>query len=225
MPFALSKVQDALEKAALTARPKTHEERDDDVSADIDTILASTEKLLAVSRGVTDADERDSLEFRQVMRPADLLSERVHLDADKLLRVTMRRLAKQRSLKVVGPSHFDRYATGLLIGHELSSPLEEINPLQLVEQARRITQMGPGGLPSTESITPEAQNLHPSQFGFLSAIEGPESEKIGVDTRLAWGARYGSDGRLYQKFTDRKSGQQRWVSYPEIAGRTIGLPR
>lgn len=197
---------------------------DDDVSADIDTILASTEKLLAVSRGVAEPDERDSLEYRRVYTPDKLFAERVALDADKLRRMLMRRLSRQRSLKALPVAYFDPYTEGLVVGHPLSSPLEEINPLQLVEQARRITAMGPGGLASAEQITPEAQNIHPSTFGFISAIEGPESERIGIDTRLAWGARIGTDGQIYQRFMDRRSGKPKWLSPSDLTGRTIGLP-
>lgn len=200
------------------------EDPGDDVPADIDTILASTEKLLAVSRGMADPDERDSLEFRRVFTPDKLFAERVELDANHLRRTLMRRLSRQRNLQALPVAYFDPYAEGLVVGHPLSSPLEEINPLQLIEQARRITAMGPGGLASAEQITPEAQNIHPSTFGFISAIEGPESERIGIDTRLAWGARVGSDGQIYQRFTNRRSGKPQWVSPSDLAGKVVGLP-
>lgn len=59
--------------------------------------------------------------------------------------------------------------------------------------------MGPGGIPSADSITNEAQAVHPSQFGFIDVISGPESEKAGVDVRAAWGTKVGSNGRIYQK--------------------------
>lgn len=197
---------------------------DDDVSADVDTILAATEKILAISRGMTDPDERDSLEYRRVYSPDKLFAERVELDADKLRRTLMRRLSRQRSLKALPVAYFDPYVEGMVVGHPMSAPLEEINPLQLVEQARRITAMGPGGLGSAEQITTEAQNIHPSTFGFISSIEGPESERIGIDTRLAWGARLGSDGRIYQRFANRRSGKPQWLSPDDLTGKVIGLP-
>ncbi len=215
-----------LKKQKAVAMPKEASvEADDSVSADVETILASTEKLLAVNRGLVPPDERDSLEFRRVHQPADLFQERIELDADKTMRSTMRRVAKTKSLRAVNVGQFDPYITGLIIGNPLSSPLEEINPLHLVEQARRITQMGPGGLPSEDSITPEAQNIHPSIFGFISSIEGPESSRIGVDTRMAWGTKWGSDGRIYQRMLDRKTGKYRWLSANDLVNKTVGLPR
>jgi DNA-directed RNA polymerase beta subunit len=208
-----------------SAAPAPQVESDpNDVPADIDTILAATEKLLAVNRGMAEPDERDSLEFRRVYTPDKLMAERIKLDAGKLKRMAMRRLAKMRNLNGIGPGYFDDYTEGLIVGNPLSSPPEEINPMHLVEQNSRITQLGAGGLPSDESITPEAQSLHPSTFGFLDSIAGPESSRIGVDTRLATGARIGDDGNIYQQFHNRRTGQKEWLTPGKLVGKTLALP-
>lgn len=160
----------------------------DEENVSLDTILAATEKLLAVNRGEAEPDERDSWSFKKVMTPDKLFAERIKMDSNKIRRVAMRRLAKARTLKPIGVDHFGDYAMGLVVGHPLSSPLEEINVMSLAEQARRITGMGPGGVGSSDSITPEMQSNHPSQFGFISATEGPEchSSDTLVYTRLGW---------------------------------------
>ena len=213
-------------EAAAVPHPahSTHIASDDSVPANVDTILASTDKLLAVSRGLVDPDERDSLEFRRIHTPEKLFRERVELDAGKLRQVAMRRVSKMRNLKAIGVAHFDPQVEGLIIGNPLSSPLEEINPLHLAEQARRITSMGPGGLPGEESITSESQNIHPSQFGFICPISGPESAKIGVDTRMAWGTKIGNDGNLYQRFKNARTGRYHWLAPRDLVNHTIGLP-
>ncbi len=215
----------AVKQSSTVAKPPRHVEEDpNDVSAGLDAVLHSTHKLLAVNRGQADPDERDSLMFRTVRGPAELMQERASLDAGKLRQSAMRRLSRIRSLKGLVPGHFDGYAEGLIVGNPLSSPLEEINPMHLVEQARRITQMGPGGLPSEDSISAEAQALHPSSFGFLDILAGPESSRIGVDTRAAWGTKIGSDGKIYQRFLDRRAGVHRWLSPQDLDGKVLGLP-
>jgi|GEM_PF-5537552 len=209
-----------IEKKAAT----TFDVTPDDTDAGLDTILSATEKILAVNRGLTQPDERDSLKFRKLFPLDNLLSERIYLDADKLFLKSMRRIIRQRNLKSLGVNQFDKYSEGLIIGNPLSMPLEEINPLHLIEQSRRVTQMGPGGL-GEDSITEEAQNLHPSEFGFLSALEGPESERIGVDTRLAYGTKIGDNGLIYQKFKNKRTGQQEWLSPHDLSGKIVGLPQ
>jgi DNA-directed RNA polymerase beta subunit len=205
--------------------PQRAEEPDaEHVAVGLRGIIAASENLLAVNRGLAEPDERDALQFKRLMTTDRLMRERVKMDADKTRFHVMRRLARSRSLKPVSPGVFNSYTEGMLIGHPLSMPLEEINPMHLVEQARRVTHMGPGGLPSEESITEEAQSIHPSQFAFISAIEGPESSRAGVDARLAWGTKLGDDGKIYQKFKHAKTGQYHWLSAEDLDGKTLGLP-
>ena len=187
-------------------------------------VMAATEKLLAVNRGLTEPDERDSLQFKHMMTTDKLLRERVKMDADKVRLNLMRRVARFKTLKPLNVGAFDSYTRGLIIGNPLSMPLEEINPMHLVEQARRITHMGPGGLPSDESISIDAQSVHPSQFGFISPIEGPESGRAGIDVRMAYGTKIGDDGRLYQRFHNPKTKQYHWLSPVDLDGKTVGLP-
>lgn len=223
MKVAASRVKQKFKPGAVK-REAEPTSQDEDVPVGLHGILAASEKLLAVNRGLAPVDERDSLQFKRVMTTAELLKERVRLDADKTRLNTLRQAAKFRSLKRTHPFLFDAYTEGHLLGNPLSSPLEEINPISLVESSHRVTQMGPGGLGSTDAITDEARALHPSQFGFLCAIAGPESEKIGIDTRVATGTKLGSNGMLYQQMHNKRTGKLQWVCPEEVAGHVVGLP-
>jgi len=122
-------------------------------------ILAATENLLAVNRGLKPPDERDSAQYKKTFRTHQLLADRIRLDAGKLRKSLLHRVAKQRNLKSLHSFYFDPYVEGQILGNALSAPLEEINPMQLVEQSRRTTLMGPGGLGSDQAIT-EATQCH-----------------------------------------------------------------
>ena len=50
------------------------------------------------------------------------------------------------------------------------------------------------------------------------------SEKIGIDTRMAWGSKIGSDGKPYQKFFNRRTGKYQWMSPEDLDGLTVKLP-
>lgn len=199
-------------------------EDEDYMPVGLEGIMSASEKLLAVNRGLDVPDNRDNLAFKKIMTTDKLLSERVKLDHGRVRGSIVPMLAKQRSFRNLHPFAFDGYTTGYLLGNPLSTPLEEINPIHLVEQSRRVTQMGPGGIGTDNAITEDMQNVSVDQFGFLSTIEGPESEKIGIDTRFAWGTKIGSDGKPYQVMYDRKLGKYRWVNPDELMGKVIKLP-
>lgn len=151
-------------------------------------IIAATAKLKAVSRGQTPPDERDSIEYKTYLTPDKLLRERIRLDADKTRLNVLRRAARVRNLSAVPVNAFDGYMRGLLIGNPLASPLEEVNPMHVVEQARRVSGFGPGGIGSSDAVTEEAQAVHASQFGFISPLEGPEcyDQFSEVYTKRGW---------------------------------------
>lgn len=132
-------------------------EQDEYIPVGIDGLLHASEKLLAVNRGLDKPDERDSLIFKRFMTTDRLLAERISMDADRVRGKVMPAIAKQRSLRSLHPFMFDHYMEGFLLGNPLSTPLEEINPLHLVEQSRRVTQMGPGGIGSDNAVTEDMQ--------------------------------------------------------------------
>lgn len=193
-------------------------------SIGVDGLLAASEKLLAVNRGLAETDERDSLPNDRIYMVDRLMSERVKLDHGKVLRKIMGRVSRARNLNTMGANTFGEYTQGYISGNPNVPALEEINPMHILEQKRRITKMGPGGIGDPNAITNEMQAVHASQFGFVDSISGPESERAGVDVRLAYGTRIGSDGKIYQLLRNRRTGKKQWVSPTDLQGKTLKLP-
>lgn len=222
---AVAKVRSILPNRKIdTNNNGVPDDEEEYVPVGVKGLLSASQKLLAINRGLDKPDERDSLLFKRILTTDRLLSERIKLDSDRVRGSMMPLIARHKNLKAVGPFAFDSYMEKFLIGNPLSSPLEEINPLHLLEQSRRATQMGPGGIGTDNAITEDMQAIRTDQFGFLSTLEGPESEKIGIDTRMAWGSKIGSDGKPYQKFFNRRTGKYQWMSPEDLDGLTVKLP-
>lgn len=141
----------------------------------IDGLLGATEKLLAVNRGLAEPDDRDSLPNDRIFTPDRLMAERVKLDHGKTLRTLMGRLSRAKTLRPMGADAFAPYTVGYITSNPLVPALEEINPYHILEQKRRITKMGPGGIGDPNAITAAMQAVNGGQFGFVDPIAGPES--------------------------------------------------
>lgn len=161
---------------------------DEYVPVGLDGLLGATQKVLGMNRGLLEEDHRDGMAFKRLMTPADLMAERVRMDTGGVMRKLMSHAARRRNLRGMQVAALTPLVEGHLVGNSMSSPLEQINPMDEVNQARRITLMGPGGIGSDDSITPAMQALQTSSFGFLSAIEGPESHIRDTDvfTKEGW---------------------------------------
>jgi len=120
-------------------------------------LVAATQKALAMNRGLMDQDHRDGIQFKRIMNTPELLAERVKLDSTGSFRRIMGHAARHRSLKGFMPGALSDLVEKHITGSQLSSPLEEINPLDVLNQARRVTLMGPGGISSADMITAPMQ--------------------------------------------------------------------
>jgi hypothetical protein len=166
------------EKNNTTQRHHSYVADDDEfeayTSVGVDGLLAATEKLLAINRGVEEPDQRDAAYNDRIYGVDRLMPERVKLDHNRSLRSLMGRLSRARNLNPMPLDAFRSYTSDYLNGNPLAPVAEEINPMQLVEQRRRATKMGPGGVGDPAAITLDMQGVHTSQFGFIDPIAGPE---------------------------------------------------
>ena len=187
-------------------------------------LLQSTNKLLRVSKGEDDEDDRDHLRFSTIHSAEDLIRERIDKDAGKLSRQILTKVRYDKNLGRLRNNLLDPYMSSLMHSSGLMTPLEETNPLQLLEQANRITKFGEGGIGDDNAILDSARDVSMSQLGFIDPIAGPESGRIGVDTRAAYKTFKGKDGNLYGEFLDNKSGKTKYLNPMDLHGRVLAFP-
>jgi DNA-directed RNA polymerase beta subunit len=65
---------------------------------------------------------------------------------------------------------------------------ESINPLEELSMMMRITPVGIGGIPNTESFPERARNIHSSYYGMVDTLETPDGAGVGIQQHLAIGA-------------------------------------
>ena len=189
-----------------------------------EVILASTKKMMDILKGKADIDDRDSLVFQKTHTPADLFAERVAKDVGgvghKLLwRSTLHRQLRGNHSGVLTPQ-----LLGVLLNSGLGQPLEEPNPLDVLDQRTRSTRLGVGGIASADSIPKESSSVQPSQFGFVDCIRTPESQNAGVDTRFALHTKLRANGELVNSFFNPKTKTLEELSPKEVYEKVVGFP-
>ena len=188
-----------------------------------EVMLATSQKLLNISRGEAEPDDRDAIQFQTVVSLDDMLKERIQKDAGNVRRNMLWRSTFKN--KLVMPSKpLNAYASSLLLNTGLGQPLTEISPLDIADQQYRLTRLGEGGIGSLEAIPKEAQGVQATYTGFVDPIRGPESARLGVDMRVVYDLEKGPDGKLYRKLRDVKTGKTQRFSNEDIPDLVIAFP-
>jgi DNA-directed RNA polymerase beta subunit/DNA-directed RNA polymerase beta' subunit len=158
-------------------------------------LLTGSKKILSVSRGDADPDDRDSLEFKDLYSIEDLLTERLAKDRKyKIGNRLKHKLDKATSVKaIVTPDTFGKHVKSFFTNSTLSERPDQLNPVGFIGGARKTTIGGEHGIKDSKQITLDAQSINPSHVGFVDPIQTPESERIGTILQMASAAK--KDGK------------------------------
>ena len=187
-------------------------------------MLRASQKVLNISRGDEEPDNRDNPRFSKYYSIEDFFKERVDKDAGRLSKTLLFKAKRNGNLKSVQRNALSPYIDTFINGSGLAMPGEEANPLSTLEQMSRITKFGEGGISSPEAVTMDARAVNGDYLGFVDPIAGPENEKIGVDVRTTFGARKGRDNKLYAPFRNFRTGRTEYVDIGTAADRKIAFP-
>jgi len=166
-------------------------------------ILGGINYLINVANGKGDVDDIDHLGNRRVRRVGELV-------ATNAFRVGMLRLERsiREKMSLAGPQAVDLLPTQLVNARpiiaavndffrtsQLSTILDQTNPLAEVDNLRRFTVMGIGGI-SRERASFSIRDINASQYGRICPVRSPEGPNIGLVTYMAMYARINEYGFL-----------------------------
>ena len=187
-------------------------------------LLRATQKMLNVSKGEEEADDRDAPMYSNVYGVEDFVKERIDKDAGRLTKNLLYKIRRSKNLQPVQRGALNPYVQSLILGSGLAMPLEETNPLHTLEQMNRITKLGEGGISSAESVTDEARDVNNGQMGFIDGAAGPEGVNIGIDVRAAYKTFKGKDKQLYAEFREPRSGKEFFLKPEDVADKVLAFP-
>jgi DNA-directed RNA polymerase subunit beta len=165
-------------------------------------IVATIKYLLNLQNGQGKVDDIDHLANRRVKRVGELVAE--HAFRVGLLR--LERVVKEKmSLfstddrvtpsQVINPRPLIAALNEFFRTNQLSTILDQTNPLSELDNLRRLSVMGPGGI-TRERASFSIRDINASQYGRICPIRSPEGPNIGLVTYLALYARINEYGFL-----------------------------
>lgn len=159
-------------------------------------LLRASTKLLDVHRAGEDTDDRDSLAFQTLHGVEDFFKERIQLEGRNLARKIAVKASGQAAPsldRVVPASPFTRSLRSFITNASLSTIPSQINPVEILDSAVRITSLGEGGISSERAVPPEARNLHSTHLGIIDPVRTPECYDKETEVFTSRGWRYWSD--------------------------------
>ena len=192
-----------------------------------EALLSASNKLLRAYREDVDFDELDSLEYKKLLSVDDFIGERVKLEARNIKRKLMNKLEsagpKPDLEKLLPRSPFTKTVNQFLSTSSLANNPDQINPVEILDQAVRITSLGEGGIEDERAIPREARNLHPTHAGIVDPVRTPETHRAGIDLRAAIFTMRDEHGNIYTRMKDR-SGRLKTVPVDVYADKIIAFP-
>lgn len=185
-----------------------------------DDIIGTIRYLINLSHGIGDIDDIDHLGNRRVRRVGELV-------ATNAFRVGLLRLERsvREKMSLAGPAAADLTPSQLVNARpiiasindffrtsQLSTILDQANPLAEIDNLRRLTVMGVGGI-SRERASFSIRDINASQYGRICPVRSPEGPNIGLVTYMALYARVNEYGFLETPY--------RKVIHEEKHGKTL----
>ncbi|MBI2029330.1 DNA-directed RNA polymerase subunit beta [Candidatus Gottesmanbacteria bacterium] len=165
-------------------------------------LIASVSYLLGLQNGKGDTDDIDHLGNRRVRTVGELVAKNAfRIGLLRLERVVKERMSLAGSGMEITPTLLvnarpviaainDFFRTS-----QLSAILDQTNPLSELDNLRRLTVMGSGGI-SRERASFSIRDINASQYGRICPVRSPEGPNIGLVTYMALYSRVNEYGFL-----------------------------
>jgi len=165
-------------------------------------IVAILKYLLNLQNGRGTVDDIDHLANRRVKQVGELIAEHAfRVGLLRLERVVKEKMSffstdeKITPVQLINPRPLMAAINEFFRTNQLSTILDQTNPLSELDNLRRLSVMGPGGI-TRERASFSIRDINSSQYGRICPIRSPEGPNIGLVTYLALYARINEYGFL-----------------------------
>lgn len=176
-------------------------------------IIATLKYLIRLSKGEGKLDDIDHLANRRVRCAGELVQQNaLRIGILRLERIIKERMSLTSADQEVTPGGLINAKPVIAAVNEffrssqLSSILDQVNPLSELDHLRRLSVMGAGGI-TRDRASFSVRDINHSQYGRIDPIRSPEGQNIGLVTYMALFSRINEYGFLetpYRKIIQLK---------------------
>jgi DNA-directed RNA polymerase subunit beta len=157
-----------------------------------------------------DRDDIDDLKNKRVRSVGELLQSQLRLGFVRMEKVARERMTSQDQENllpgiILSVKPISASIKSFFSSNQLSTFMDQTNPLSEITNKRRLSSLGPGGLQRT-SAKLEVRDVHRSHYGRICPIETPEGPNIGLISQLTSHARVDEFGFIMTPYRRIKEG-------------------
>ncbi len=177
----------------------------------VEDLVQAIYYMTKVRNNEESSDDIDHLQNKRVRSVGELLQSQLRLGFIRMEKVARERMTTQDqdqilpgvilSVKPVSASIKSFFSSS-----QLSTFMDQTNPLSELTNKRRLSSLGPGGL-SRQSAKLEVRDVHRSHYGRICPIETPEGPNIGLISQLTVYARVDPYGFIMTPYRIVKDGK------------------
>ncbi len=176
---------------------------------DVTTIISHIVGLNNTPEAVE--DDIDHLGSRRVRFVGELLQQKLRVGMTQMKRNIQDRMSTVEPdvtlpINFVFPRPLQARIKEFFTTNQLSQFMGQENALSEIENLRKLTALGPGGL-TRERAGFEVRDVHPSHYGRICPIHTPEGPNIGLILNLATYARINDFGMIETPYAKVKNGK------------------
>ncbi len=168
----------------------------------LEDIIATLRYLIGLQNGQGRVDDIDHLANRRVRCAGELVAASAfRVGVVRLERSIKEKMSLTSTDELVNPSTLVNARPVIAAlneffrSNQLSAILDQTNPLSEIDNLRRLSVMGPGGI-TKERASFSIRDINASQYGRIDPVRSPEGPSIGLVTYLALYAKIDSNGFL-----------------------------
>jgi len=192
-----------------------------------DALLASSAKVVGISKGTAEPDDRQSLSNKRLFGMEDFIHEEIskgssRFEMQKKIRNNLDRKGKISDILPAASVGYGRLITRKFKAAQLPT---QTNPLQFVSNHTKTTILGQafGGIKGDNVNLDRDKLINPSHLGLLDPLQTPENTSTGVSLHIPIGANKKGQ-QLYTKVLNVKTGKFENKNAAEMEKAVVAYP-